>query len=103
MILAQKVANLEKVYNKHYLIALYQWQILKQQRDIYESTLIELSLEFNVPFITIYEPLCNDLRCNMILDETILFRDSNHLNIPGSILIGKFLSQKLNKIIEDKK
>ena len=72
----------------------------QRQKDIYEPTLIELSSELGVPFITIYEPLCNDTRCNMILNETILYRDNNHLNIPGSILVGKFLSQKLNKVLK---
>ena len=67
----------------------------KKQRNIYEPILKELSTRFEIPFLTIHEPLCNDIGCSMILDTTILYRNSDHLNIPGSILIGKFLSNKL--------
>ena len=37
----------------------------------------------------------------MILNEKILYRDNHHLNIPGSILIGKMLSNQLNKILSN--
>lgn len=67
----------------------------KKQRDIYEPTLKELSVLFKIPFITIHEPLCDDINCNMILNEEIFYRDKSHLNVPGSILIGKYLSSKL--------
>ena len=67
----------------------------KKQRDKYEPILKELSFRFKIPFFTIHEPLCNDIGCSMVLDKTILYRNSDHLNIPGSILIGKFLSNKI--------
>ena len=69
----------------------------KKQRDLYEPTLTELSSQFEIPFFTIHEPLCDETGCSMILNKTILYRNSDHLNIPGSILIGKFLSNKLER------
>lgn len=65
-----------------------------QKRDIYFSTLKKLSSKFRVKLINIHEPLCGDTHCDMRNENTILYRDSNHLNIPGSILVGKFISDK---------
>lgn len=65
-----------------------------RKRDIYFSTLKKLSSKFRVKLINIHEPLCGDTHCDMRNENTILYRDSNHLNIPGSILVGKFISDK---------
>ena len=73
-------------------------QDFKLQKNKYEPTIRELSLEFDIPFISIYEPLCDSSRCNMIIDGTLLYRHNSHLNIPGSILIGRYLTQKIREI-----
>ncbi|MEZ5878520.1 MAG: SGNH hydrolase domain-containing protein [Tepidamorphaceae bacterium] len=64
------------------------------QRDIYEPVLEELADVYDIPFIRIHEPLCDKSQCNMLRNGIILYRDYNHLNIPGSILIGNYLSKK---------
>lgn len=73
----------------------------QQQTQIYESALRKLSSSFGIHFLSVHQPLCNKERCNMILNEKILYRDNHHLNIPGSILIGKMLSNQLNKILSN--
>jgi peptidoglycan/LPS O-acetylase OafA/YrhL len=65
------------------------------QRDVYESTMRHLASEFDVRFITIHEPLCSSVDCSMVSGNTILYRDNNHLNIPGSILVGRYLVEQL--------
>ena len=47
-----------------------------------------------VTLIKTYEYLCNDGEgCSMHNDRQILYRDSNHLNIIGSQIIGKFIAR----------
>ena len=67
------------------------------QLDVFEPILTELAIEYNVPFISVHEPLCSSEYCSMISDKELLYRDNNHLNIPGSRLIGRHLSSKLDK------
>ena len=86
--------NLLEVYN-YCSISIQDFKI---QKNKYESTIRDLSIEFDIPFISIYEPLCDSYRCNMIIDGTLLYRHNSHLNIPGSILIGKYLTQKIKEI-----
>ena len=69
----------------------------KSQLELYESTLRELSNEYLVPFIPIHEPLCSTESCSMIGNNEILYRDRTHLNIPGSRLIGRYLSIKVDE------
>ena len=67
------------------------------QTDIYEETLEKLASEFSIPFIQIYEPLCDSIGCSMISNQTILYRDNDHLNILWSMMIGKYLSGQLKE------
>ena len=73
----------------------------QQQTQIYESALRKLSSSFGVHFLSVHQPLCNNERCHMILNKNILYRDNHHLNIPGSILIGKMLSNQLSHILSN--
>ncbi|PCI80799.1 MAG: hypothetical protein COB20_02660 [SAR86 cluster bacterium] len=63
-----------------------------RQASVYHNTLTRLSLDFSINYYPISEPFCTEERCRMILDTTIHYRDKDHLNIPGSILIGKYLA-----------
>ena len=67
------------------------------QRTVYASSLEKLSLYFSVPFIDVYAPLCSTDSCSMISENSILYRDKNHLNILGSRLVGKYLAHALPK------
>jgi hypothetical protein len=66
-----------------------------KQEKIYSYTLTELSKALSVDYYPISDYLCDGTKCSMILGNTILYRDANHLNIPGSILIGKKLKEVL--------
>jgi peptidoglycan/LPS O-acetylase OafA/YrhL len=66
-----------------------------QQESVYHNTLTKLSADFSINYYPISEPLCTENQCRMILGTTILYRDQDHLNIPGSILIGKHLANLL--------
>ena len=68
-----------------------------QQASVYHDTLTKLSADFSVNYYPISEPLCTEDQCRMIQGTTILYRDQDHLNIPGSILIGKHLANLLTR------
>ena len=67
------------------------------QKAIYDPVLKKVAEENNLIYITIDSALCDEDRCSMINGRTILYRDTNHLNIPGSLLIGSYISEQLNK------
>ena len=67
------------------------------QLEVFEPILTDLASEYDVQFISVHEPLCSADYCSMISDNELLYRDSNHLNIPGSKLIGRYLSTKLDE------
>lgn len=52
-------------------------------------------------FVDTYSLFCSGKTCQMILDEDLLFRDSNHLNVLGSKVIGQFIveNSSLTKLI----
>ncbi len=65
------------------------------QRRVYRPALTRLSRETGVPYLDIDAPLCNESGCSMVLGDAILYRDNNHLNIPGSRLVGSHLAGRL--------
>lgn len=66
-----------------------------EQANSYHDTLNELSSNFSIDYHPISEPLCTENQCSMFLGTNILYRDNDHLNITGSILIGKYLANFL--------
>jgi len=66
-----------------------------KQLSIYEPTLLRLSEAYQIPYIPIHEPLCEAESCSMLSGEVVLYRDNNHLNIPGSVLVGDYISNRL--------
>lgn len=68
-----------------------------QQASVYHNTLMKLSSDFSISYYPIAEPFCTEDRCRMILGSTILYRDEDHLNIPGSILIGRHLANLMEQ------
>ena len=67
------------------------------QLNYFEPLLLKLANKYNSPYIRIHEALCLSSTCSMKSDGVIFYRDNNHLNIPGSRLIGKYLSSKLDE------
>lgn len=48
----------------------------------------------NVKVLLTKKYFCNDIECSMTNDNTIYYRDSNHLNIEGSIFLGERLASQ---------
>jgi hypothetical protein len=69
---------------------------VEQQRSTYDDILKRLSKEFGLTYLTIDKSLCANNVCSMLKDDTILYRDNNHLNIIGSKLVGKSLAERLS-------
>ena len=67
-------------------------EVFDIQKQVFDDVLSRLSIIENIQYIPVDEPLCNELSCSMFKGQTILYRDEDHLNIPGSILIGSYLS-----------
>jgi peptidoglycan/LPS O-acetylase OafA/YrhL len=62
----------------------------------YQDALGEVKLRNpQIKLISLADLVCNDKTCSMVDGNTLLFRDNNHLNIPGSQSIGLKLAQKI--------
>lgn len=70
--------------------------VFDTQRAVYEPILEALADKYSIPFIPIHASLCDSETCSMVQADTILYRDNNHLNLPGSRLIGDYLTQRLD-------
>ena len=73
------------------------------QKNQYENYLISLSNELpNVFYIGIGSEFCDENRCSMIdSSNSILFRDTSHLNIIGSNIVGRMLASFVSTIGDD--
>ena len=58
------------------------------------------SEDFNLELIDPSILFCDDQKCSMLRDQTILYRDDNHLNLPASRFVGEFIVR--NSSILDK-
>ena len=65
-----------------------------EQRMTYDSVLDRLAVELKVSYIRIDEALCLKNRCFMSKDDSVMYRDNNHLNIDGSKIFGQFLAER---------
>ena len=72
-------------------------QDLRAQLETYEATLKAISNRLGVPFIPLYEPLCESSRCGMVSSGRILYSDIHHLNPTGSRLVGAYLAERLRQ------
>ena len=62
---------------------------LNTQIELYDLSLRSLAEETDIEFFSLNtELLCDHKSCEMIKDNVLLYRDSSHLNIFGSRLIG---------------
>jgi len=59
-----------------------------------------IATDFNLELIDPSALFCDDQKCSMVKDQTILYRDNEHLNIPSSRLVGEFIVR--NSTILDK-
>lgn len=71
------------------------------QADIsLEKTLKDLSLPDGF-FVSLRDLLCDDKNCSMRLGEVLLYRDDNHLNAEGSILLATYLANAFPELARD--
>ena len=70
-------------------------ETFEDQKLVFESSLIDIAQAQDIRYFSLHGPLCQQGNCSMIDGDTILYRDNNHLNIPGSKLIGSYLSDLL--------
>ena len=66
-----------------------------EQKKFFEPVLKKIAEENHIRYVPMEIPLCNNATCSMISGDTIFYRDKNHLNIPGSRLVGNYLNQML--------
>ena len=71
-----------------------------QAQRKYLPLLKTIATDFNLELIDPSALFCDDQKCSMVKDQTILYRDNDHLNIPASRLVGEFIVR--NSIILDK-
>ena len=71
-----------------------------QAQRKYLHLLKTIATDFNLELIDPSALFCDDQKCSMVKDQTILYRDNDHLNIPASRLVGEFIVR--NSIIIDK-
>lgn len=62
-----------------------------RQSSAYEGILKRLANEYGLTYISIDENFCVDNFCGMAKGDTILYCDSNHLNIIGANLLENLL------------
>jgi len=68
-----------------------------KQESHYLPLIKTLTNETDIKTIEIKDPLCSETKCSMIIDNTIYYRDGNHLNIPGSNLIAEHIARQIHK------
>ena len=59
-----------------------------------------IATDFNLELLDPSALFCDDQKCSMVKDQTILYRDNDHLNIPASRLVGEFIVR--NSAVLDK-
>ena len=63
-------------------------EVLKYEKK-YSPILKKVSSQIpSVKFMQLRDILCNDKECSMVKNGVLMYRDSNHLNIPGSQYVG---------------
>lgn len=60
---------------------------LKQKKLYYDALTSAVENNSAVQFLPVSNYLCDDMKCSMIIDNVLVYRDTNHLNIKGSKLI----------------
>jgi peptidoglycan/LPS O-acetylase OafA/YrhL len=76
---------------------------LQQEQSIIENRLHSLAQGYsNVEILKSFKYFCNLSTCTMARESKLLFRDENHLNIAGSLLLGDLLLEDYPQIVKSK-
>lgn len=62
-----------------------------QSQRSYFPVLQKLAFDFEAELLDPSLLFCGEEECSMVKDRTILYRDNDHLNIPASTIVGRFL------------
>jgi peptidoglycan/LPS O-acetylase OafA/YrhL len=74
----------------------------KTEHDSYSAKIYMRQFEnIGVPTIPVYKALCDDLYCSMRSDNSVLYRDWNHLNLEGSDVVAKWITSNYPSIFND--
>ena len=65
-----------------------------QAQRTYMPLLERIATDLNLELLDPSGLFCDDRSCSMVKDETILYRDNDHLNIPASLLVGQFIVRR---------
>jgi len=64
----------------------------------YSNSLKNIAIEnTGVDLVSTFKSFCKDLTCSMVRDDLILYRDSNHLNLEGSRIVGELMKESIEK------
>jgi hypothetical protein len=63
------------------------------QLESYYSALEELSFEEGVDLHNLHAALCKENGCSMVVNDRLIYRDRDHLNIEGSRYVGNYLGR----------
>lgn len=74
----------------------------KIEHDSYSAKIYMRQFEnLGVPTIPVYKALCEELYCSMRSDNSVLYRDWNHLNFQGSDAVAKWITLNYPNILND--
>jgi hypothetical protein len=59
------------------------------------AMLARVVLDTKVSFLSLEDLFCNEVICNMVKNGKLMYRDMDHLNIPGSYYVGSHLVVRL--------
>jgi len=65
-----------------------------ERQRAYFPSLLEVGEDVGVDVVDPSSLFCGSAGCNMIKDGIIMYRDNDHLNIPASILVGRYVVEK---------
>ncbi|MDB5984220.1 MAG: acyltransferase 3 [Pseudomonas sp.] len=67
------------------------------KRNSYSQSVLKTVINNSkkVTYIRLSDLFCKANSCSMVIGHTIIYRDSNHLNIDGSEIVGQYIAQKL--------
>ena len=51
-------------------------------------------------YLELKDQLCHEDLCSMVRGGVLMYRDNNHLNIPGSRYIGKIVVEKFPELLK---
>lgn len=62
------------------------------------GSLVAISSNLNIPFLRLDSIFCDTNICSMRKGDSVIYRDTNHLNIIGSQMLGQFIVNKLRSM-----